>query len=165
MFGLFLYRQQKQTDIKYDDFQKIKELASSLFACLESASSDYNELLNIANGSNPQAKALKDKIIQLGGDPFDKYDKLLNFHISETNKAFKILIAQLKLNFNNKYDDEITILNKEIPVLNFYLSAIPLLIRKLNNDAEIADLRQSFKTSLDSSEDKLKEIIKVERVR
>jgi len=166
MFGLFLYRQQKQTDIEYDDFRKNRELASALFACLESAASDYNELLNIADGSsNPQVQALKDRIAQLGGDPLGKYDKLFNFHISEINKALKALIAQLKLNFNSKYDHEIGILSKEIPTLNFYLSAVLLLIKLNDKSADITSLRQSFTNSLDSSENELKEIIKVERVK
>lgn len=161
LFGLFLYRRQKQIDVNYDEFRKIRDLASVLFVCLETANSDYSALLNIINkNSSPQIAALKDRIIQLGGNPFDGYDKLFNSHISEINRASKSLIAQL-----NFYEYKgIEILNENIPKLNFYLSVIPIFINSKSFDT-ISNFKENFENYRTLIENKLKEIIKGEKIR
>lgn len=44
LFGLFLYRRQKQIDIKYENLKVIKESASLLFANIEIASKNMDVL-------------------------------------------------------------------------------------------------------------------------
>lgn len=126
LFGFYLYRKQKKTDIEYEDLRKTREQASLLLANIEIAFKKYEEQLGIYNGKNVQlsviSKLLNNKFNNQFHNKFVEEFNNLVFKIGEMNEN---LIAQLKIEGN--HDADIKILTEKISIFNLFLQSVSVL--------------------------------------
>jgi len=158
LFGLFLYRRQKQVDIKYEDLKIIRESASLLFANIEIASKNYEGQLNIYDGKNPQIKLISDVINKKFEDHFQsEFDKQFNAFSSKITALSDDLIAKLKIH-SPGYESEIKTITKQIPAVILYLSGWTVLKKSTPN--EVAEFRKGFAEASSVMKKVLQELIK-----
>jgi len=158
LFGLFLYRRQKQIDIKYEDLKIIRESASLLFANIEIASKNYEGQLNIYDGKNPQIKLLSDAINKKFENHFqNEYDKQLNTLSTKITSLSDDLVAKLKIH-SPEYDSEIKIITDKILTIIIFLAG-SMVLRKSTND-EVAEFRIGFTETSGAIKEVLQKLIK-----
>ena len=156
-FGLYLYQKQKTTDIKYEDYRKIRELASLLFANIEIASKNYEGQLNIYDGKNPDLKSLLQALITDKDEIRKKFSEEFNEIWKKINNATDNLVAQLKIDGN--YGEEIKIITEKVSKISFLLLSVNVFY--LSKPEDIEEYRKEFNKDLQPVKDTLQNIIKL----
>ncbi len=153
LFGLFLYRRQKQIDLKYEDLRELRKLASVLFANIDVVSEKYKAQLSIYGETNPQAKLISNVLNKnfenYFQNEFDKQSSSFSIKITELSDD---LIAKLKIN-SPQYDSEIKVITYEIMIIVLYLSGWSVL--RKSTEEEVVGFINEF---IDRS-DKLKKVL------
>lgn len=158
LFGLFLYRHQKQIDIKCENLKIIRESASLLFANIEIASKNYEGQLNIYDGKNPQIKLISDALNKKYENHFqNEFDKQFNVFSTKITALSDDLIAKLKIH-SPEYDSEIKGITEKIPAIILYLSG--WMVLKKSTNEEVADFRKGFTEASGGIKETLQKLIK-----
>lgn len=157
LFGFYLYREQKEVDIEYEELRKIRELASNLFANIEMTSGKYRGQLNVRDGKNPVLENIFNSMNKKFDDHFSEVaSKEFNDLSIIITKATDDLIAQLKI--SGSYDKEINFLTEKIPSLNMCFLGVSALY--LYNPKDVGELRNFFEELQKPIQDMLQNIIK-----
>ncbi len=138
LFGFYLYRKQKETDLEFDDLRKRKDAASVLFYKVQVAIKKYEAQLNIHNGKYPPIKNLYEK----ANDKFNNYfkdetDKDLNALVTAINVALDNLISLLKI--DNEFTEEVEKISLNTPNLNLMLLGVSVMYLSQPKDVEELD--------------------------
>lgn len=157
MFGFCLYSKQKEIDVEYEELRKIRELASSLYVHIETASKKYEAQLNVHNGTNSQLTNFFNLMNnKFNGHFTNESSKEFNEISITITKATDNLIAQLKIAGN--YEEIIKVLSEKIPMMNmFFLGSSTL---HLSNKNHIEELRNLFNEMLQPVQQSLQNLIK-----
>ena len=159
LFGLFLYRRQKEIDIGYEDRKKIRELASVLFANIDIAVKEFRGQLNIYDGQNPQLKIISDAVnAKFGSALRTDSDRRFNEHVKEIEKALNNLVAQLKIYEGDKSEIAIGLLTEKTAMLNMYLLGFSVLSDL--GQKEVTELKNGFEQTVSAIYTTLQDLIK-----
>ena len=141
LFGLYLYRSQKRTDIEFEEIRKKREFASLLFSKIQIAIKNYEAQLNIHNGKNAFVSNLYNLLNQKFDNHFKKdFDRNFNTQADEITVATDNLIAALKI--DEKFTKEIEQISKSIPTLNLMLLGVSAM--HLSKSEDINELDKLF---------------------
>lgn len=158
LFGLFLYRKQKEIDLKYEESHKIRELASLLFANMEMGVKNYEGQINVNDGKNPWLKKLLDEFNQKFDDHFrNETDNLFNTLSLKIGESADELVAKLKI-YDGDYENEIKVIVDKIPTIILCLSGWMILAK--STTAEIEEFEKSFTEATNEIKKVLQGLIK-----
>lgn len=159
LFGLFLYRRQKEIDIGYEDHKKLRELSSLLFTNINIAMKEFRGQLNIYDGKNSQLKLISDTLNLKFNNYFSKdSDQRFNRYISEIDRSLNNLVAHLKICEKDKNNSKINLLTVNIAKLNVYFLGV-FVLGKFNIN-ELNDLEKGFEETVSLVNTTLQELIK-----
>jgi len=159
LFGLWLYRRQKEIDIKYEDRKKIRELASLLFANIDVAVKEFRGQLNIYDGKNPQLKLISDAVnTKFSNALRADSDRRFNEHVLVIEKTQNNLVAQLKICEGAKNDNAIGLLTEKTAMLNVYLLGFSVLGNL--EQKEVLELKSGFEDTVTAINVELQTLIK-----
>lgn len=159
LFGLWLYRRQKEIDIGYEDRKKIRELASLLFANIDIAVKEFRGQLNIYDGKNPQLKIISDAVnAKFSNALHADSDRRLNEHVKTIEKALNNLVAQLKIFEGDKSETTTGLLTEKTAMLNMYLLGFSVLGNL--EQKEVAELKNGFEQTVSVIYATLQDLIK-----
>ncbi len=155
-YGLYLYKKQKDIDIKYEEIQLIKKQASLLFSKIEIVSNSYQGQINIYNGKNNLDFI---KVLNYKNDDYF-HDTLVKEIVETSNKISdhsNELLANLKIH-SPKYDSEIDTISLNISKLIVYLNTVSVL--RNFNEKDIFEIEGDYKKVIQTIKDTLQRIIK-----
>ncbi len=158
LFGLFLYRSQKQIDIKYEYLKEIRKSASILFVNIEAVSKKYGSQLSIYGEVNSQAKLINGLLNKKFGNFFqNELDKQFSSFSIKIKELSDDLVAKLEIS-SPRYDSEIKEIIDKIMVIVLYLSGW-VVLRK-STDKEVVGFINEFIETSDSIKEVLQKLIK-----
>lgn len=159
LFGLFLYRRQKEIDIRYEDRKKIRELASLLFANIDIAVKEFRGQLNVYDGKNPQLKLISDAVnAKFSNALRTDSDRRFNEHVGAIEKALNNLVAQLKIYEGDKNYTTTGLLTEKTSMLNVYLLGFSVLGNL--EQKEVLELKNGFEETVSAINNTLQDLIK-----
>lgn len=147
LFGLFLYRRQKEIDIGYEECKKIKDLSCQLFANIDIAAKEFRGQIGIYNGKNPQIKLLSETLNSKFNNYFNKdLEQRFNQYVREIERSLNSLVVQLKVQGKSSYKNILGVLIEKIAMLNMYFLATSALSRF--SVSELNDSEKNFEEKL-----------------
>lgn len=155
-FGFSQYSKQKELDIKFNDLQKIRDSASSLFTSMEVASKVLQGEINVHNGKNPQLKYMADNILKTGGSELrERMQRDLDGALDRLNRDVDSLIPQLKI--SKKYDEEMKNIMDKINMFKIFVAGTGTL--HLSKPTDVNEYEKEFNAVKESIQISLTNII------
>ena len=141
LFGLVLYRFQKKADLEFDTLQKTRTLASNLYAKTDLAAKRYEAQIKLYDGTVPTLAKLSVILNERTNNHFKKeFDKDFNLLTEEITEAADDLVSDLKI--NKKFPQEIELIGKNVPLLNFFLLGVS--VAHMSSPEDLKILKNSF---------------------
>lgn len=126
LFRFYLYKEQKKTDLEFEDVKRRRELASLLFAKIQIAAKNYEAQVNIHNGKHDVVQKLYSILNSSTNDHFKReFSEDFENYTKELTRAADELVAMLKM--NEEFKKEMETISEKVPFLNFMLLGVSVM--------------------------------------
>lgn len=156
LFGLYLYRIQKRTDLEFENVKNRRALASSLYAKVDLAEKHYGAQIKIYDGTVPTVQKLSEMLNASTQGYFKKeFDKEFEAMTREITKAADDLVADLKI--SGGYKTQIEVIGEKVPLLNFFLLGVSVM--NMSSKEDLEGVRGGFNDAIGPLKASLQNII------